>query len=127
MIHSTPEFIDLTPEMQARLDRFREEHKHDPLGDVAGSLLWEDDRGKIWEMVLEPGEASDLHHHHHDYYLVIMEGDYVAGVSPEQGEGLSFVGKVPSNGNTVAIPKGATEWAYNVGEETYREILIELK
>ncbi len=127
MIHSTPEFIDLTREMQARLDRFREEHKNDPLGDVAGTLLWEDDRVKIWEMVLEPGEASDLHHHHHDYYLVIMEGDYVAGVSPEQGEGLSFVGKVPSNGNTVAIPKGATEWAYNVGEETYREILIELK
>ena len=127
MIHSTPEFIDLTREMQARLDRFREEHKNDPPGDVAGTLLWEDDRVKIWEMVLEPGEASDLHHHHHDYYLVIMEGDYVAGVSPEQGEGLSFVGKVPSNGNTVAIPKGATEWAYNVGEETYREILIELK
>ena len=127
MIHSTPEFIDLTREMQARLYRFREEHKNDPLGDVAGTLLWEDDRVKIWEMVLEPGEASDLHHHYHDYYLVIMEGDYVAGVSPEQGEGLSFVGKVPSNGNTVAIPKGATEWAYNVGEETYREILIELK
>ena len=127
MIHSTPEFIDLTPEMQARLDRFREEHKHDPLGDVAGTMLWEDDRVKVWEMVLEPGEASDLHHHHLDYYLVIMEGDYVAGVSPDPGEGLSFVGKVPSKGNTVAIPKGGTEWAYNVGEETYREVLIELK
>ena len=127
MIHSTPEFIDLTPEMKARLDRFRDEHKNDPLGDVAGTVLWEDDRVKIWELVLEPGEASDLHHHEHDYYLVIMEGDYVAGVSPKDGDVLSFVGKVPANGNTVAIPKGGTEWAFNVGEKTYREILIELK
>jgi hypothetical protein len=27
----------------------------------------------------------------------------------------------------VPIPKGGTEWAFNVGNETFREILIELK
>ena len=127
MIHTTPEFIDLTPEMQARIDRFREEHRDDPIGNVAGTLLWEDDRVKVWELVLEPGEASDLHRHDHDYYLVIMEGDLVAGVSPAQSDVPSFVGKVPPQGNTVAIPKGATEWALNVGDKTYREILVELK
>ena len=102
-------------------------HKGDRLGGVGTTVLWEDERVKIWEMVLAPGEASDLHRHDHDYYLVIMEGDLVAGVTPE-GSGVdSFVGKVPENGNTVAIPKGGIEWAYNVGEKTYREILIELK
>ncbi len=127
MIATPPEFIDLTPEMRARLDRFRDAHKDDPIGGVGGRVLLDDDRLRIWELVLEPGEASDLHHHEHDYYLVIFEGDYVAGVSPEGSGVESFVGKVPDAGNTVAIPGGATEWAYNVGEKTYREIIVELK
>ncbi len=126
MISTPPEIIDLTPEMKERLDRFRDEHKDDPIGDVGSQLLLEDDRVKIWQLILEPGQASDLHRHDHDYYLAISEGDYVAGVIPE-GKGHSFVGKVPAIGNTVSIPKGGLEWAYNVGEKTYREILVELK
>jgi hypothetical protein len=37
------------------------------------------------------------------------------------------VGVVPEAGNTVAIPKGNLEWAWNVGEKTYREFIVELK
>ena len=127
MIHSPPEIIDLTPEMKARLDRFRDEHKDEPIGNVGGRIIFEDDRVRLWELILEPGEASDLHKHEHDYYLVIFEGDYVAGVTPPGSPVDSFVGKVPEIGNTVSIPKGAVEWAYNVGEKTYREVIIELK
>ena len=127
MLATPPEFIDLTPEMKERLDRFVEEHKDDPLGGVGGRVIFEDDRVKMWELVLEPGEASALHHHEYDYYLIIFEGDYVAGVSPPGSGVRSFVGKVPEAGNTVSIPKGATEWAYNVGEKTYREVIVELK
>lgn len=127
MIHSTPEIIDLTPQMKARLDRFRDEHEGDPLGGVGGTVIFEDDKVKIWELVLEPGEASALHHHEYDYYLIILQGDFVAGVTPKDSPVDSFVGKVPEKGNTVSIPKGATEWAYNVGEQTYREFIVELK
>ena len=127
MRHTPPEYVEITPEMQARLEQFREDHRDDPLGDVANRVLWEDDALRIWEMKLEPGEHSNLHHHAHDYYLVIFSGDQVAGVSPK-GSGVEpFVGRVPPQGNTVAIPKGGTEWAWNVGGETYHEILIELK
>ena len=127
MIATAPEFIDLTPQMKERLDRFQDEHKNDPLGGVGGRVLLEDERIRLWELVLEPGEASALHHHEYDYYLVILEGDYVAGVSAPDSPVESFVGKVPEAGNSVTIPKGATEWAYNVGEKTYREIIVELK
>jgi quercetin dioxygenase-like cupin family protein len=127
MIATPPEFVELTPEMKQRLDRFREEHAGAPLGRVGGRILLEDDDVRIWDLVLEPGEASDLHRHEHDYYLVIFEGDYVAAVSPEGSPGETFVGRVPAAGNTVSIPKGAVEWAYNVGEKTYREIIVELK
>ena len=127
MIHSTPRFADLSPEMKDRLDRFRDAHKDAELGGVGGQILFEDERVRIWELILEPGEASDLHRHDHDYYLTIFEGDLVAGVTPE-GSGVdSFVGIVPPDGNVVGIPKGGLEWAYNVGDKTYRELIFELK
>jgi beta-alanine degradation protein BauB len=127
MLATPPDFIDLTPEMKARLDQFSEEHDGESIGKVGTRIIFEDERVRMWELILEPGEASDLHRHDHDYYLIIFEGDLVAGVSPK-GSGVdSFVGKVPQAGNTVGIGKGATEWAYNVGEKTYREVIVELK
>jgi quercetin dioxygenase-like cupin family protein len=127
VIATPPEFIDLTPEMKKRLDRFAEAHKDDPLGGVGGRVLIEDDEVRIWELVLEPGEASALHRHDHDYVLIILEGDYVAGVTLPGDPIGSFVGKVPAAGNTVRVPKGGVEWAYNVGDKTYREFIVELK
>ena len=47
MLASVPEFIDLTPEMKERLDRFQEDHKNDPLGGVGGRITFEDERVRI--------------------------------------------------------------------------------
>jgi quercetin dioxygenase-like cupin family protein len=127
MKFSEPQYLEITPEMKTRLDEFRDEHKDDPLGGVGSEVLFEDDNVRIWQLTLEPGEASDLHRHDHDYYLCIFEGDFVAGVMPEGAPFDHFVGIVPEAGNTVSVPKGNTEWAYNVGEKRYYEILIELK
>ena len=127
MRHTEPEYADITPELQERLEKFRDEHENDELGGVGSEVLYEDDDVKIWELTLQPGETSDLHHHEHDYFLVIDSGDLVAGVMPKGGPMDWFVGKVPPQGNTVRVPKGNTEWAYNVGEKRYHEILIELK
>jgi hypothetical protein len=127
MRHSEPQYAEITPELRERLEKFREEHAEDRVGDVANTVLFEDDNVRIWEMKLEPGEHSDLHHHAHDYYLVIFSGDLVAGVPPKTSPMDFFVGVVPPEGNTVAVPKGGTEWALNVGRKTYHEVLIELK
>ena len=126
MRHTTPEQIDIPPELQKRIDAFREEHADDAIGDVASTVIFEDDKVRIWEMTLEPGEASDLHHHGHDYYLAILSGDLVAAVH-RKGEGEPALFRMPSEGNTVGVSKGGTEWALNLGKETYHEILFELK
>ena len=127
MQYSEPEYVEITPEIRERLEKFRAEHANDPIGNVGTKLLLEDDDVRIWELKLEPGEASDLHHHEHNYYLAIFSGDIVAGV-PSKDSGMDFfVGKIPAEGNTVPVPKGGTEWAVNIGKKTYHEILIELK
>jgi hypothetical protein len=127
MRHTEPVYGEITPELKERLEKFRDEHADDELGGVGTTVLYEDDDVKIWELQLEPGQSSDLHHHEHDYILVIDSGDLVAGVMPKGGPMDYFVGVVPPGGNTVRVPKGNTEWAVNVGQKTYHEILIELK
>ena len=127
MKYSEPQYAEITPELRERLEKFRDEHADDPMGGVGTQVLFEDDDVRIWELILAPGEASDLHHHEHNYYLCISEGDLVAGIPPKDSPMDFFVGIVPEEGNTVPVPKGGTEWALNVGTKTYREILIELK
>jgi hypothetical protein len=122
-----PEYIEPTPQLRARLEQFREDHEGDPVGDIATRVLFEDDRVRIWELHLEPGEASDLHHHDNDYYLVIQQGDLIAGIPPKSSGIDPFVARIPPEGNTVAVSGGGTEWALNVGQQPYYEVLIELK
>ena len=127
MIHTEPEYLDVTPELAEKFERFREEHANDPIGNVADVILYEDDDVRIWEMKLEPGQWSDLHTHEHEYFLIVMSGDAVAGVTPKGHPLDPFIGKIPEQGNTVRVPKGNTEWAWNIGKETYHEVLVELK
>ena len=127
MRHTETEYLPIPPELTERIEKFRREHAGEPIGDVADHVLFEDEKVRIWEMTLAPGEHSDLHHHANPYYLVIFSGDLVAGVTPLGDPVEPFLARVPSGGNTVAVPPGGTEWAVNVGKETYHEILIELK
>ncbi len=127
MRHTEPQYAEITPALRERLEKFRDERSGDSLGGVGTQVLYEDDDVRIWELKLEPGAHSDLHHHEHDYLLIIDSGDLVAGVMPKGGPMDYFVGVVPEEGNTVRVPKGNTEWAFNVGQKTYHEILVELK
>ena len=59
---------------------------HDPaeLGPIADRVLFENERVRIWEMQLEPGERTSVHHHEHDYVVILVEGDRV-GVEAATG------------------------------------------
>ena len=99
------------------------------LGPVATEVVFENDRVRIWEMRLAPGERSAVHKHDLDYMLVLLEGDRIAA-DPEPDTGGAFnqyfeADVVP--GSVVYIERGGIETAVNIGEQPYREILIELK
>jgi hypothetical protein len=52
------------------------------LGDVATRVLFENDRVKVWEMDLAPGESSNFHEHTLPYELCVVEGDTVDADCP---------------------------------------------
>jgi mannose-6-phosphate isomerase-like protein (cupin superfamily) len=92
-------------------------------GNVATRLLLENERVRIWEMLLRPGEASDLHQHTMDYVLCIVEGASIDADRPT-GESMRFPVRP---GQAVFVPRGGVERAVNRSDTTFREILVELK
>jgi len=93
------------------------------LGNVANHLLFENERVKVWEMRLEPGESSDLHRHTMDYVLCILEGESIDADRP--GGGTEHYPMTP--GQVIFVPRGGTERAVNRSPTRFRELLIELK
>jgi mannose-6-phosphate isomerase-like protein (cupin superfamily) len=94
-----------------------------PLGGVGTRVLLENERVKIWEMLLEPGESSDLHQHTMDYVLCIVEG---AGIDADRPNGETFEGRVQP-GQVFYIKRGGIERAVNRSDTRFREIIVELK
>jgi predicted metal-dependent enzyme (double-stranded beta helix superfamily) len=100
------------------------------LGDVATTKLFENDRVRVWEMALEPGESSDVHQHTLDYLLIQLDGDKIAGIFEPDTGGPYPPGIVEGDvapGNVIYIERGGIETAKNTGQAPYREILVELK
>lgn len=105
----------------------RIEHTHEHEGashDVGTKLLFENDRVRVWEMVLAPGEASARHIHESDYVFVYLTRSKLEvlsdGARETSEEGPGFV-------QYTDVGSGIEHAVRNVGEGEHREILVELK
>jgi hypothetical protein len=101
-------------------------------GDIATKLLMENDRVRIWEMRLEPGQRSALHRHDHDYVMIQIDGDKMAAqfeadsAGPWGGAGGWVEGDI-APGNVLYAERGGVETAINIGDKPFYEIVVELK
>ena len=98
-------------------------------GPGGGEVIFENERVRITDMRLAPGERSRLHTHALDYMLIQIEGDRIA-VDPHPetaGENDVFFEAEVIPGATIYLERGGVEWAVNTGEKPWREICIELK
>ena len=99
------------------------------LGGVGTEVVFENDRVRIWELRLAPGEKSAVHRHDLDHILVLVSGDRIA-VEPEPDTGGPFKQFLEADvvpGAAVYVSRGGVETAVNTGAEPYVEIIIELK
>ena len=98
---------------------------------IGTKVLFENDRIRVWEMRLAPGETSELHEHVNDYAMIQISGDKIAArFEPESAGpwgGLDVVEGEVQNGLVIWAEKGGIETAVNIGEETFYEIIVELK
>ena len=106
---------------------------------VGTERVFENDRVIVWHLDLEPGEQGERHTHELDYVVRILagstlevfgpDGELLDTVKLEAGEAVSFRIDgdqiVSDRPGYPAVP--ATHSARNVGEATFREVLIEFK
>ena len=93
------------------------------MSEVGTKLVFENERVKVWEFTLEPGEAIGAHTHHYPYVFYAIEGSTLE-VTRANGR----VDQVTLDGGTVYYrEKGDTHGAKNVGPARYHEVLVELK
>jgi hypothetical protein len=99
------------------------------LGGVGTTVVFENDRVRIWELRLDPGQASEVHRHDLDHILVLVSGDRVA-VQPEPDTAGPYNDYLEADvvaGAAVFVRRGGVETAINVGKQPYVEVIVELK
>jgi predicted metal-dependent enzyme (double-stranded beta helix superfamily) len=99
------------------------------MGEVGTRLLFEDDRVRVWQVRLAPGEQGAVHRHELDHVLVQVAGDRIAVVPEPDTEGpyRDYLEADVVPGAVVAVGRGGVESAKNVGALPYLEVVIELK
>ena len=95
-----------------------------PLGEIATDVLFENDRVKIWNLIVEPGESSDWHLHGRDYVTVIVESSGARESQFVDGSG----GESPNEvGNFTYHDQHRVHRVVNNSDKRYKNVLIELK
>ena len=106
---------------------------------VGSKVVFEDDKIKVWEFNLEPGEQTAVHTHELEYVFYVIDGSTLEVFDADgkfvtplefadgdvlplrlEGDELIVVGN-----EALRVP--ATHSARNTGTTVYREILIEKK
>ena len=95
----------------------------DPHGDVGTEVILENDRVKVWNLDLAPGQASDWHHHHHWYVTIVtvpatFKADFADGTSQTDTSQL---------GDVHFRDKASIHRVINVGDSRYVNVIVELK
>jgi len=99
------------------------------LGGVGTRIVFEDDRVRVWQLRLAPGEDSPVHRHELDHLLIQVAGDRVAVIPEPDTEG-PYRDELEADvipGMVVHVPRGGVETARNTGRLPYLEIIVELK
>jgi beta-alanine degradation protein BauB len=92
------------------------------MADVGTKLIFENERVRVWEFTLEPGETTGAHRHDHDYFFYPIEGGVL---EVERASGTTRV--TLNSGEVYFRQAGDTHAATNVDDHRYHEILVELK
>jgi len=98
----------------------------DPVSrNVGTELLFENDRVRVWDMQLAPGESSELHHHDSDYVFAYVSPVRLESTEPGGEPKVSVFedGYVQYN---VVGRAGRTHRVRNVGEEAHRHVIVEI-
>jgi beta-alanine degradation protein BauB len=91
---------------------------------IGTDLIFEDDRVRIWEIVLDPGQEAAVHTHHLDYTTVVVEGGVVERLN---ADGTTDRREVQPGDIQRWYQSTARHGLRNVGTTRFRNVIVEVK
>ncbi len=95
--------------------------KEQPGPNIGTRVIAEHDRVKLWELKLDPGEASEWHAHENDYIFIVVEGGKLFAEYEDGG-----VNTTDTEPGEVVYNSPSTHRVTNTGNTRYRNIIVEL-
>ncbi len=93
---------------------------------VGTRLLFENNRVRVWDLCLAPGESTGLHRHTEDYFFVVIGAGNLQGAD---AIGAKKEARAMRDGEVhfAEVPGENIHEAINVGDTPWRNIVVELK
>jgi uncharacterized cupin superfamily protein len=92
---------------------------------VGSEVLFENDRIRVWDLTLQPGEASARHRHVRDYVFMHVTPGRIE--VHQEGEKPSVEECEAGYVEYTEVGSGIVHHLVNVGNEVLRELLVEFK
>ena len=93
------------------------------LGPIGNRIIFENDHVRVWDLVVEAGRDKGMHRHDLPYVIVPMTAGDIEIIAVD---GRSYKPK-DVVGEAIWREAGEVHNLYNRGNDTYRNVLIEIK
>lgn len=101
----------------------------EPTNRVGTRVMYENDRVRVWDLSLAPGETLEKHIHQTDYFFIVESGGLIRFADPDN---LSDYHDIQFQDDQVTFRAVGTEGKVdnrliNIGTKHHRNYVIELK
>ena len=101
---------------------------NEPTDQVGTRMLFENDRIRVWDLALDPGESLATHMHRDDFVFIVVQGGSLVHADPNNPADRQAVTYVDDQVVFIEAREGVVHQRLtNVGTQPYRNFVIELK
>ena len=100
----------------------------EPSENVGTRLMYENDRVRVWDLALAPGESLPKHIHRLPYFFIVESGGLIRFADPDNPEDYQDVEFEDDQVTFVEVQGGKVDNRLtNIGTKRHRNYVIELK
>src|SRR5438046_433316 len=99
-----------------------------PTDRVGTRLMFENERVRVWDLALAPGESLEKHLHATDYFFIVASGGLIRFADPDNPEDRHDIQFADDEVTFVPVPPGGKvdQRLTNIGAKAHRNYVIEL-